>query len=115
VKFKLCLSAALALGCFVWATPADAFEWHLKFPQAKNESRQFIEALCREEAECTGYGVGGCRRMSSSRVDCLVGAFYEDQPKVGEEVECTIVLHWGVDRRGTVVLKNYGPPHCSRV
>jgi len=115
VKFKLCLSAAMALACFVWATPAEAFEWHLKYPQAKNESKLFAKALCSEDSDCTAYGVGECRRMSNSRIDCLIGNFYADKPEVGEETGCTIVLHWGVDRRGVVVLKNAGPPHCSRV
>jgi hypothetical protein len=113
VRFKLCLSAAMALACFVWAVPADASQSHLKYPQAKHESRLFVEELCRQDSDCTAYGMGGCRRMSSSRIDCLVGIFYADLPKVGEETQCAIVLHWGIDQRGLVALKNYGQPNCS--
>ncbi len=113
MRLKLCLSAALALACFASATPADAFEWHLKYPQAKNESKLFVEQACREDSECTGYAVGPCRRMSNSRIDCAVGIAYADKPKLGEETRCILILHWGVDRSGTVILKNYGQPRCS--
>jgi hypothetical protein len=44
-----------------------------------------------------------------------VGLFYAEEPEPGEEMECNIMLHWGVDHSGALALKNYGKPHCFRV
>lgn len=93
------------------AADADAARWQMTYNQAVRESRDFARELCRQDAECLGYGVGQCYRRSLSRFSCNVGTFYPGA-EPGEELECQVILHWGVKRGGTIVLKNYGRPRC---
>jgi hypothetical protein len=109
--FRRAVLVALLGLLLLGAATAVAFHWHLSYGQAKNESKQLAKALCAEDRECIGWGVGQCFRASDSRFDCAVGFFYEGK-QPGEEVECDIVLHWGVDHAGYVKLKRHGPPHC---
>ncbi len=109
------LAAASLFAFLVLVSSADAFQWHMRYGQAKHASRVFIQEACREDHECTGYGVGQCSRISSSRFDCEAGLFYANTPGLGEELECNIALHWGVSYSGYVVLKNHGQPHCFQV
>jgi hypothetical protein len=113
VKLKLAVSALLTF--LVLAGSAQAFQWHMRYGQAKHASREFVEQLCREDPECTDYGVGACIRVSESRFDCEVGTFYAQSPGPGEETECNVRLHWGVNRAGYIVLKRHGTPHCFQV
>jgi hypothetical protein len=107
------LACLLTLGTFTGT--AEAFHWHLGYGQAKHASKEFAYAVCKAEGKCTGYGVGGCKRISDSRIDCPIGLFYADQPEPGQETECEMLLHWGVDHAGYLALKRHGPPHCGVV
>jgi hypothetical protein len=109
MKLKIALLAVA--GLLVVAASADAFQWRMSYGQAKNESKVFAKETCAELPECIGWGVGACRRRSLSRFDCTIGLFARGR-EAGEEIECDQVLHWGVNRGGTIVLKNFGPPHC---
>lgn len=100
---------------FALVATASAFHWHLGYGQAKHATREFAEAFCEEDRDCVAWGVGRCVRRSDSRVDCTMGAFYKDFYEPGDEVECDIVLHWGVNRSGYIDLKNYGSPNCHRL
>jgi hypothetical protein len=100
---------------FLLVAGAQAFHWHMGYGQAKHSSKEFVEATCHQDKKCTGYGVGRCLRASDSRFDCEVGLFYAEEPKPGEEIECDMLLHWGVGHTGVVELKNYGKPHCFTV
>lgn len=113
MKAKLALVSLLAF--FVLVSAAQAFQWHMRYGQAKHASREFIEQVCHEDPKCTGYAVPKCARASESRFDCLVGTFYAELPGPGEETECHMVLHWGVDHAGYMALKRHGPLHCSLV
>lgn len=111
MKIKVGVVIVIALGCLVFATSASAFQWRMRYGQAKHESKRLAGELCEELRECTGYGVGQCYRRSLSRFDCEIGLFYPGY-EVGEETECNEVLHWGVNYQGTIVLKNSGEPNC---
>jgi len=113
MRVKLVVSALAAF--FLLVASAQAFQWHMGYGQAKHSSREFAEVACHQDHKCSGYGVGQCLRASESRFDCEVGLFYAEEPEPEEEMECNIMLHWGVDHTGTVALKNYGKPHCFRV
>jgi hypothetical protein len=113
MKVRLVLLTCAAL--LVLAGSAEAFQWHMRYGQAKHASKEFVEQLCREAPECTGYGVGKCTRMSSSRFDCEVGTLYANSPAPGEETECNVVLHWGVNRAGFIALKRHGRLNCFLV
>jgi hypothetical protein len=110
---KVAIAAFAASLAFVGS--AQAFQWHLGYGQAKHATKEFAEESCREDRKCSGYAVGPCRRVSNSRVDCVAGLLYKDVAEPGDEVECSIVLHWGVSRGGNLVLKNYGRPDCVQV
>ncbi len=110
---KIKVTLGLVLAFVALAGTAQAFQWHLRYGQAKHASRQFAEQVCREDRECSGWGVGQCYRASSSRFDCTIGLFYKGLYEPGDKAECDIVLHWGVDHAGYMKLKNYGDPHCS--
>jgi hypothetical protein len=92
-------------------TSAGAFQWHMRYGQAKHESRRFAMRTCSELSECEAFGVGQCYRRSSSRFDCEIGLFFTGVERP-EEIECNQVLHWGVDYRGYIRLKSSGEPHC---
>lgn len=109
---KIKVSAVALMAFFVLVASASAFHWHLGYGQAKHATKEFAEAFCKADPECDGWGVGTCHRRSESRVDCLMAAFFEEEPEPGKEVECDIMLHWGVDREGYIALKNHGPAHC---
>lgn len=109
MKLKIALLAVA--GLLVLAGSAEAFQWHMSYGQAKNESKIFAKETCNEISDCTGWGVGACIRRSSSRFDCTIGIFGPGR-EPGEEIECDQVLHWGVNRAGIVVLKNFGRPAC---
>lgn len=113
MRVKLLVSALAAF--FLLAASAQAFHWHMSYGQAKHSSREFAQELCDQDNKCTGFGVGQCLRKSESRFDCEVGVFYAEAPEPGEELECNILLHWGVGHTGVVELKNYGKPRCFTV
>lgn len=110
---KLVVSVLVAF--FLVAASAQAFQWHMGYGQAKHASKEFAQAACHEDNKCSGYGVGQCLRKSESRFDCEAGLFYANAPEPGEEVGCSILLHWGVGHTGVVELKNYGKPRCFTV
>ncbi|HEU4392576.1 MAG TPA: hypothetical protein VFR04_02940 [Solirubrobacterales bacterium] len=112
MKVKVAAAAIAAL--FVLAGSAQAFQWHMSYGQAKNASKEFAEELCESNSECTGFGVGQCRRKSLSRFDCLIGLF-SPGAEPSEEIECDVLLHWGASRGGYVALNNRGPFHCHSV
>ncbi|HEX5928080.1 MAG TPA: hypothetical protein VFY48_01670 [Solirubrobacterales bacterium] len=109
MKVKIALLATTAL--LATAGSAEAFKWHMSYGQAKNASKELAKELCDGVSECTGYGVGQCQRRSPSRFDCLIGLF-SPGTEPGEEIQCDVVLHWGVNRGGAITLKNRGPFHC---
>jgi hypothetical protein len=111
MRIKLLVSVLAAF--FLLAAGAQAFQWHLGYGQAKHSSKEFAEVVCDQDKKCSDYEVGQCLRKSESRIDCEVGLFYADQPKAGEEIGCNTLLHWGVNREGAVVLKNYGKLRCA--
>jgi hypothetical protein len=112
---KAKLGVAVLVSFLLLVASAQAFHWRMNYGQAKHSSKEFVEEACRHDHKCTGFGIGSCQRSSDSRFDCEVGLFYAEEPEPGEEVECNIMLHWGVDHSGAVTLKNYGKPHCFRV
>jgi hypothetical protein len=110
MRIRVVVSALAAF--FLLAAGAQAFQWHMSYGQAKHASKEFAKEACRGDKECARYGVGPCLRASESRFDCIVEFFYAEAPEPGKEVQCDIVLHWGVDKSGFLALKNYGKPHC---
>jgi hypothetical protein len=108
VRIKVLVLVLVAF--FALTATASAFQWYMSYGQAKNSTKEFAKAFCNADRQCVGWGVGPCLRQSASRFDCTMGAFYKD-PEIGE-VECDIVLHWGVSRSGYVALKRHGQPHC---
>lgn len=112
MKIKVLVLAVAAF--FALTTAASAFHWHLGYGQAKHGTREFAQALCEEDHKCVGWGVGHCSRLSDSRIDCVMGLFYENFYEPGDEAECDAVLHWGVSHSGQVVLKNHGLLNCHR-
>jgi hypothetical protein len=94
---------------------AEAFQWHLGYGQAKQATREFAQETCRREHKCAAYAVGRCQRASESRVDCAAAFLYKGVNEPGDEVACTIVLHWGVSHSGELALKRHGRPQCRRV
>ena len=113
MRVKLLVSVLAVF--FLLTAGAQAFQWHLSHGQAEHSSKEFAEAVCDQDKKCSDYEVGQCLRRSESRFDCEVGFRYADQPKPGEEVECHMPLHWGVNQKGLVVLKNYGKLRCALV
>jgi hypothetical protein len=109
MRLKL-LVLAVAAFLVLSTAAASAFQWYVSYGQAKNATKEFSKAFCEADRECVAWGVGSCQRRSSSRFDCVMGSFYED-PEAGE-IECDMVLHWGVRRSGYLALKRHGPPHC---
>lgn len=110
MKIKIVLLAVA--GLLLMAGSADASQWRMSYGQAKSESKLYAQEVCRGLPECTGWGVGACVRRSLSRFDCTIGIFTPGL-EPGEEIECDQVLHWGVNRGGIIVLKNFGRPYCS--
>lgn len=93
----LLLPAAVAQACFmpVW--------------EARHETRQFSRETCEEDHYCVSYEVGYCERRSPSRVNCLSTNYSRDRHG---EMECDMLLRWGVSPDGYVILKSYASPHC---
>ena len=109
MRIKLLVLAVAA--CFVLSTAtASAFQWYMSYGQAKNATKEFAKVACKSDHKCVAWGVGSCLRRSSSRFDCTMGLFYKEPE--AEEVECDVVLHWGVNRSGYLALKRHGRPHC---
>lgn len=100
---------AVAAVMVVWAGSAQAWHWHLPYNAAKKENRRFAEALCSSDPECIAYAWNVCERITDSRVDCFVGTWYEEAEG---ETHCRMLMHWGVNRRGYVVLKGRGKMRC---
>jgi hypothetical protein len=111
MKLKLAVAALAAF--LLLAGSAEAFQWHMRYGQAKHASRQYAVGACEQIGECTAFAVGQCYRISASRFDCQIGIF---TPGVEtEEIECNQMLHWGVSYTGRVQLKNSGEPNCFAV
>jgi hypothetical protein len=110
---KLLVLSLVFATAIVLLTPAmaTAFQWHMRYGQAKHESRRYASRTCSELSECEAFGVGQCYRRSESRFDCTIGFFFPG-PEYIEEIECNEILHWGVDYNGYVRLKNSGEPQC---
>lgn len=113
MRIKVLVLAVAAF--FAIVTTASAFHWHLGYGQAKHATREFAQALCEEDHKCVAYGIGRCIRRSDSRIDCGLGTVEKNFYEPGDEVECDLVLHWGVDREGYIALKNHGLPNCHRL
>ena len=112
---KLKVLAVAATAFFVIVGGASAFTWHLSVPVARHESERLMKGLCEEEGpECLGWAGSKCEWVSESRVDCL-GATWSPGYSIEEEIECYLVLHWGVSYRGVVELKNRGKFKCIAV
>ncbi len=111
MRVKL-VASVLVAAFLLLAASAQAFQWHMSYGQAKNATKEFAQGVCRGDKKCTGYGVGQCLRKSESRFDCEAGTFYAELPEPGKELECNVLLHWGVGHTGVVELKNYGKPRC---
>jgi hypothetical protein len=117
VKLKV---LALVISAFlVLAGSAEASQRHMRYGQAKHESRGFIKELCSEERQCTGYDVGQCYRQSESGFACKIVTFWADIPEFvdnasefGEHSECNTTLHWGMNYSGYIRLKGAGSAHC---
>lgn len=105
-----CLLAFVALG----AVSAEGFVWHMSYGQAKNATKVVARESCREDKECLGWAVGPCRRKSESSFACEMAHFFAGV-EPGEEIECDLTLHWGVDKGGYIDLKRTGRPHCFKV
>ena len=99
------LFAALIVG----AGTAEAAGWYLPLRLAKHETKRFAISDCESDFECVAYGVGPCARRTPSRVDCLESTYFSDPEG---EMRCDVVLHWGVNFRGVVTLKNTGHADC---
>jgi hypothetical protein len=114
MKIKLAVASLLAfLVIGVSSVPtADAFVWHMSYGQAKNATKEFAKEACAQDGKCLGWGTGQCYRKSQSHFACAMGLFFAGA-ELGEEVECDMVLHWGVSASGYMVLKRHGRPHCS--
>jgi hypothetical protein len=112
MRIKLMVASLLVFLLVVGS--AQAFTYHLSYGQAKHATKEVAQEFCAHAAECSGYGVGACNRVSESRIDCVMAQFYPGR-EPGEEVECNTVLHWGVSRQGFVELKRHGQPHCFPV
>jgi hypothetical protein len=80
VKLKLTIASILAL-LLIGVGTAEAFQWHMRYGQAKNASKSFVKELCAEDSECTAWGVGQCYRQSESSFSCQIGWFYADYPR----------------------------------
>jgi hypothetical protein len=112
---KLGIGIAALVAFLMLAGTAEAFHWHLGYGQAKHATREFAEETCRAERKCVAYGVGPCKRVTDSRVDCVAAFLYKGVSEPGDEVACSIILHWGVNHSGEVALKNHGSPNCREV
>lgn len=113
MRAKLMVVALIAF--FAFAGSAQAFEWHMRYGQAKHETLAYSEEACAEVRGCLTWGVGSpCYRASNSRFDCLMALFFEGV-RPGEQIECNSILHWGVNRSGIIALKNQGEPNCFAV
>jgi hypothetical protein len=110
MKIRLGIAALAAF--LILAATAEAFQWHLGYGQAKHATKVFAEEVCHEDHKCIGYAVGPCERASESRIDCVAGLLYKGVAEPGDEVACSIALHWGVNHNGGVALKNHGRPNC---
>lgn len=113
MKVKVVIAALAAFLCLV--ATAQAFVWHLGYGQAKHATKEFAQATCQSERHCVGYRAGPCRRASESRVDCVAAFLYKGIKEPGDEVACAIILHWGVNHNGEIVLKRHGRPKCEQV
>ena len=110
MKIKVVVAfLAVAAMMVVWAASAQAWHWHLPYNAAKRENRKLAEGICKSDPECVAYAWNVCQRVTDSRVDCLVSTWYEEPEG---ETRCSMVTHWGVNRRGYIVLKNRSRFRC---
>jgi hypothetical protein len=110
MKLKFILTFLLAFCIFASSAEASYF---LPYSLAKRENDQFAKQICAKERQCTGWG-SRCERITRSRIDCIAADFSEGY-EPGEELECTIPMHWGVSYRGYVQLKRHGSPRCFSI
>jgi hypothetical protein len=110
MKLKLSLTCLLAFCVLVSNAEASYF---LPYGVVKRESDAFAKSVCHKARNCTAYG-SRCERITRSRIDCIAADFLEGY-EPGEEIECTIPLHWGISYRGTLQLKRHGSPHCVSI
>lgn len=111
MKLKVLMVSVLAF--FALAGTAAAVGYHMRYGQAKQETRLYAEEACEQERECTGYGTGQCFRSSESTFNCGVGLFFPNRTS-GGEIECDWRLHWGVNHRtgGVIRLNGHSRIHC---
>lgn len=115
MKSKILAVSLVVVVFLAIAGSASAFVWHLSVPVARHNTERLMKSLCEEEGpECTGWAGSQCERISESRVDCL-GATWSPGYSIEEEIECYLVLHWGVSYKGVVELKNRGKIKCIPV
>jgi hypothetical protein len=114
MRLKVVIASALA--CFViGVSSAQAFQWHMTYAQAKRASWEYVQETCEELEECTSYAVGKCYRRSPSHFACIGATFYAPVRGGESELECNMILQWGVNSRGVIVLKRRGEPYCFAV
>ncbi len=106
---KALLVLVMASVLAVCASTAAA-SYYLTYNQAKRETRELVQVVCGRINACTGWGVGKCFRNTPTNLSCVGGLFFEYK---GEEEECVRLFRWGVNSRGYIAFRGYGPQHCS--
>jgi len=104
----LVVVAALALT----AGSASAY-YYMTFQQARSETAEFASESCGRD--CIGSRVGPCKRRAAPSISCVMiqrYAFIAPESAGIEEFDCHTLVHWGVNRRGVIVLRHAGKPHC---
>lgn len=93
--------------------------YYMTYRQAKSETAEFAAESCRNS--CVASRAGPCRRRSPRALSCVMVHTYAFLPEPGEEidgpveVDCHTLMHWGVNRRGYIVLKRASKPHCFNI
>jgi hypothetical protein len=109
IKLLACSTAVF----FALTTSASA-AYFMSYGQAKHATKETVETVCSEVSNCTGYGVGGCRRNTQSNFSCVGALFYEGLYP-GEEEECNRVIRWGVNGQGYIALRGIQRAVCFAV